>query len=61
MEDFENKLNDKANEVNNLDLNSDDQVDYIGIVEEVEGDTHVLILRAGCRTMPTDRPIRSRR
>jgi hypothetical protein len=45
IEDFEKRLNQESNEVNNLDLNSDDQVDYITVVEEVEGDTHVAILR----------------
>jgi hypothetical protein len=45
IEDFEKRLNQASNEVNNLDLNSDDQVDYITVVEEVEGDTHVAILR----------------
>ena len=46
LEDFENKLNDQATEVNNLDLNGDQQVDYIAVIEESEGDTHVAILRA---------------
>jgi hypothetical protein len=45
VEDFEKQLNTKDNEVNNLDLNSDDEVDYITVVEEVDGDTRVLILR----------------
>jgi hypothetical protein len=45
LEDFEKRLNQESNEVNNLDLNDDDQVDYIAVVEEVEGDTHVAILR----------------
>jgi hypothetical protein len=45
LEDFEKRLNQESNEVNNLDLNGDDQVDYITVVEEVEGDTHVAILR----------------
>ena len=45
LEDFEKRLNLESNEVNNLDLNGDDQVDYITVVEEAEGDTHVAILR----------------
>jgi hypothetical protein len=45
IEDFEKRLNQESNEVNNLDLNGDDQVDYITVYEEAEGDTHVAILR----------------
>jgi hypothetical protein len=45
LEDFEKRLNQESNEVNNLDLNGDDRVDYITVIEEVEGDTHVAILR----------------
>jgi hypothetical protein len=45
LEDFEKRLNQESNEVNNLDLNGDDQVDYITVIEEVAGDTHVAILR----------------
>lgn len=45
LEDFEKRLNQESSEVNNLDLNGDGQVDYIAVVEEVEGDTHVAILR----------------
>jgi hypothetical protein len=45
IEDFEKRLNQESNGVNNLDLNGDDQVDYITVYEEAEGDTHVAILR----------------
>jgi hypothetical protein len=45
IEDFEKALNDSSNEVNNLDLNEDGEVDYIRIVEYVEGDAHVLVLQ----------------
>jgi len=45
VEDFEKALNDSTNEVNNLDLNEDGQVDYIRVVEQVDGDVHILILQ----------------
>ena len=45
VEDFEKVLNDSTNEVNNLDLNEDGTVDYIRVVEQVDGDVHILILQ----------------
>ena len=45
VEEFEKAINDPENEVNNLDLNEDGEVDYITVVEEVEDNTHILILR----------------
>ena len=45
VEDFENALNDSTNEVNNLDLNEDGEVDYIRVVEHVDGDAHILVLQ----------------
>jgi len=46
VEDFEQRLNDPDPGLVNLDLNGDEEVDFIGIFEEGEGDVHVLILRA---------------
>jgi hypothetical protein len=46
VEDFEKALNDSTNEINNVDLNEDGEVDYIRVVEHVDGDTHVLVLQA---------------
>lgn len=46
IEELEKAINDSINEVNNLDLNNDDIVDFIGIHEYVDGDVHVLVLRA---------------
>lgn len=44
-EDFEKRLNQEKNDVNNLDLNKDGEIDYIRI-EDVQGDdTHSLILQ----------------
>jgi hypothetical protein len=45
IEDFENKLNDPANEVNNIDINDDGYVDYIRVVDYTEGDAHSLTLQ----------------
>ncbi len=45
LEEFEKEINDPKTGVNNLDLDGDDQVDYIRVVEEVADDTHVIILQ----------------
>jgi hypothetical protein len=46
LEDFEADLNNPNYGINNLDLDGDGQVDFIRVVEEVIGDTHVIILQA---------------
>ena len=45
LEAFEKTINDTDSQINNLDLNEDDEVDYVRVVEQVEGQTHVFILR----------------
>jgi hypothetical protein len=45
LDEFEKKINDPDAQINNLDLNGDDEVDYVRVVEEVEGQTHIFILR----------------
>lgn len=45
LESFEQALNKEDNNINNLDLNGDDQTDYIRVVDEVDGNTHTIILR----------------
>src|SRR4051812_37948283 len=45
LEEFEKKLNDESNKVNNLDLNGDNQTDYIKVIDNPEGDTHNIALR----------------
>ena len=45
IEKFENSLNSPENKINNLDLNEDDQIDYIKIIDNVENDAHAIILR----------------
>ena len=46
LEAFEKALNDPEEGVNNLDLDENDEIDYIRIVEEVADGTHVIILQA---------------
>lgn len=46
LEDFEKKINEEENEINNLDLNKDDEIDIVKVVEYEEGNTHLLVLQA---------------
>lgn len=46
LEDFERALNHPDEGINNLDLDGNGEVDYIRIVEEVDADTHMIILQA---------------
>ena len=46
LEDFERKLNDPALKISNLDLNYDNQVDYMRVIESVEGNTHLIIIQS---------------
>lgn len=45
LEGFERKLNDENTRINNLDLNNDNMVDYISVVDYVDGDDHNIVLR----------------
>ena len=45
LEDFEKKLNDENNYVNNLDLNGDGEIDYIRVVDNMESVSHAIILQ----------------
>ena len=45
LEEFEQKINAKDNQVNNLDLNEDGEVDYISVRDEVDGDIHAIVLQ----------------
>lgn len=44
-EDFEEKLNSEESQVNNLDLNEDGDIDYIRVVDNMDGDVHALVLQ----------------
>jgi hypothetical protein len=46
LEDFERRLNDPSLKISNLDLNGDNQVDYMRVIESVEGSTHLIIVQA---------------
>ena len=44
-EEFEMKLNSPNNDVNNLDLNEDGDVDYIRVIDHMDGDVHAIVLQ----------------
>jgi hypothetical protein len=46
LEDFERRLNDPEYKISNLDLNGDQQVDYLRVIESVQGDTHLIVIQA---------------
>ncbi|MBS7233987.1 hypothetical protein KHA90_23550 [Flavobacterium psychroterrae] len=46
LQDFERRLNDPKYQISNLDLNGDDQVDYLRVIESVEDRTHVVIIQS---------------
>ncbi|MBK7937168.1 MAG: hypothetical protein IPJ82_08735 [Lewinellaceae bacterium] len=46
IEDFEKLLNTEDNDVNNLDLNEDGKIDYIRVVDRMDGDVHAFVLQA---------------
>ena len=46
LEDFERRLNDPKVQISNLDLNRDNQVDYLRVIESVEKNTHLIIIQA---------------
>jgi hypothetical protein len=46
LQDFERRLNDPKLQISNLDLNDDDEVDYLRVIESVEKRTHVIIIQA---------------
>jgi hypothetical protein len=44
--DFERRLNDPEFQISNLDLNDDNEVDYLRVIETVEGNIHVVIIQS---------------
>jgi hypothetical protein len=46
LKDFERRLNDPKLKISNLDLNNDNQVDYLRVIESVQGRTHLIIIQA---------------
>jgi len=45
LEDFEKAINDRETNINNLDLNNDNRIDYISVVSFREGNSHSIVLR----------------
>lgn len=46
LADFEYRLNNPKAAISNLDLNDDNQVDYLRVFETVEGNIHIIIIQA---------------
>lgn len=46
LADFEYRLNDPNSQISNLDLNNDNQVDYLRVIEMVENNTHLVVLQS---------------
>ncbi|AWM14849.1 hypothetical protein DI487_13965 [Flavobacterium sediminis] len=46
LEDFERRLNDPELQISNLDLNNDNYVDYLRVVESIEGNAHIIVVQA---------------
>ena len=46
LEDFERRLNDPKTQISNLDLNNDNNVDYLRVIESVEGSVHLVVVQA---------------
>lgn len=46
LEDFERRLNDPKSQISNLDLNNDNYVDYLRVIETVEGNAHIIVIQA---------------
>lgn len=45
LEDYEKLLNEKENNVNNLDLNQDGKIDYIRVIDNVKNGAHAIALQ----------------
>ncbi|MFZ4106545.1 hypothetical protein [Flavobacterium sp.] len=46
LSDFEFRLNDPKEQISNLDLNNDNQVDYLRVIESIEGNVHLIVIQA---------------
>jgi hypothetical protein len=46
LEDFERRLNNPETQISNLDLNQDNQVDYLRVIETIEGNTHLIVIQS---------------
>ncbi len=46
LEGFERSLNDENTRINNLDLNNDNYIDYVKVLDYVDGNVHTIVLQA---------------
>jgi len=46
LADFEFRLNDPKEQISNLDLNNDNQVDYLRVIETLESNVHLIVIQA---------------
>lgn len=46
LSDFERRLNNPNSQISNLDLNGDNRVDYLRVIETVEGNVHLIIIQS---------------
>lgn len=46
LADFEQRLNDPKTQISNLDLNEDNQVDYLRVIETIEGNAHIIVIQS---------------
>jgi hypothetical protein len=46
LEDFEKRINDPKAQISNLDLNDDNYVDYLRVIESIEGNDHIIIVQS---------------
>jgi hypothetical protein len=46
LADFERRLNDPNSQISNLDLNEDNQVDYLRVIETIEGNAHLIVIQS---------------
>jgi hypothetical protein len=46
LQDFERRLNNPELQISNLDLNYDNEVDYLRVIETVDFNTHVIIIQS---------------
>jgi hypothetical protein len=44
-EEFEKMINTEGNHVNNLDLNGDGDIDYVKVIDNMDGEAHALVLQ----------------
>jgi len=46
LADFERRLNDPKIQISNLDLNNDNKVDYLRVIETIEGNAHIIVIQS---------------